>query len=305
MSPPRTAGGMDPLDERQQHEREMEELRHTFPKVFRAVPLKEADAMPDTKTVVLIRHGQGHHNLAAIEAGHGCTCKYGVPSKETPCPYINEDLVDPALTEKGKAEAQHGAQALQRAIEEGHHAPLDMVFVSPLKRTLQTASLVFPSEKARPRMVAVEHLREQLGVHHCDMRSPISHVSQHFPHIDFSHIPSDHDALWSPRRETKAELAERATTAMRRVFDIADASTSPIGIVSHSSFLAALVNIVVDTTACEHVAAPFATGEVRSVALQLQTSSNIVPRPLPHNDDHNNHCDSKDDADGGGGGGTT
>lgn len=51
---------------------------------------------------------------------------------------------------------------------------VDVVLVSPLLRTLQTATRIFGTKVP---MVAVEAVREAYGLHPCDRRSPVSAVS--------------------------------------------------------------------------------------------------------------------------------
>lgn len=72
---------------------------------------------------------------------------------------------------------------------------VDVVLVSPLTRTLETASLMFPQAVAEdgktgggggtsraPPFVAVELCREAFGGHPCDQRRPISVVRREFTH---------------------------------------------------------------------------------------------------------------------------
>lgn len=219
--------------------------------------------------------------MAAIQAGHGCTCKYGIPSEDIPCPYIDERLVDPSLTEHGKKEASVASNEVEETATQ-----VCTVFASPLKRTLETAQIVFPKQ----RIAALEGLREQLGVHHCDKRSDLSKTRCIFPSIDFTLLSSDEDVLWTTNRETKFDLATRGRDALLDIFK--HCQEDSVGIVSHSSFLYALVSIVIDTCDYSASAKPFATGEVRPLSLSLLTGLEEIPPSVK--DSRNNLSDYDD-----------
>jgi hypothetical protein len=55
-----------------------------------------------------------------------------------------------------------------------HRIPIQLVVVSPLRRTLETATQAFGTSVP---MLAVELIREAHGAHPCDKRSPVSEVS--------------------------------------------------------------------------------------------------------------------------------
>ena len=55
-----------------------------------------------------------------------------------------------------------------------HRIPIQLVVVSPLRRTLETATQAFGTSVP---MLAVELVREAHGAHPCDKRSPVSEVS--------------------------------------------------------------------------------------------------------------------------------
>jgi broad specificity phosphatase PhoE len=49
----------------------------------------------------------------------------------------------------------------------------ELLVVSPMRRTLQTATHSFPSLIGKVKWLALEHLREQTGSHPCDRRLKI------------------------------------------------------------------------------------------------------------------------------------
>ncbi|RWR74071.1 phosphoglycerate mutase-like protein 1 isoform X1 [Cinnamomum micranthum f. kanehirae] len=143
---------------------------------------------------------------------------------------------------------------------------IDLVIVSPLLRTIQTAVGVFGGEDyvdgvdVPPLMVAnagnsehpaisslncppflaVETCRERLGAHPCDKRRSITEYRPLFPAIDFSlaifmQIESDEDILWTAeKREVREEVAARGM----RFFDwLWTRKEKEIAIVTHSGFL--------------------------------------------------------------------
>lgn len=70
--------------------------------------------------ILLIRHGQGHHNVAK-----------------------NYQLRDPELTIRGQTQARMLGSHLRKLMYDGEMEQPRVIYVSPLKRTIQTALLVF------------------------------------------------------------------------------------------------------------------------------------------------------------------
>ena len=117
-----------------------------------------------TKTIHLVRHGQAFHNLFADKATEtGVAWQQFVNSPENP--YVAPELLDAPLTEKGRQQAlslRHKVQALS-------HTP-QLVIISPLCRTMQTALLAFTGLIGTAPFMAHELVREETGVHRCDQR---------------------------------------------------------------------------------------------------------------------------------------
>eukprot|EP00123_Amoebidium_parasiticum_P001512 comp12624_c0_seq1/m.7664 comp12624_c0_seq1/g.7664 ORF comp12624_c0_seq1/g.7664 comp12624_c0_seq1/m.7664 type:complete len:252 (-) comp12624_c0_seq1:107-862(-) len=174
------------------------------------------------KTLHLIRHAEGVHNEAKDKEGRKA--------------YDDWRWVDAALTIKGRQQAQ-------RAREDyfAHFGWPDLVAVSPLRRTLQTATEIFGIDSKVP-FVAVEDIRERYGVHPCDQRSSMAVHRPAFPHVDFSLITSDEDTLWlAGERESRENMRVRALRFLEWVQGRAE---STIAVVSHQDFLQALIAAV-------------------------------------------------------------
>lgn len=197
-------------------------------------PTAIAISADSAKVVHLIRHGQGYHNVAA--AHHGAAA------------YKDQTLRDSRLDETGRKQAKAlGTQMRERRMQ------VDVVLVSPLLRTLETASLMFPPQgttttaaaasnvpSTRPPMVAIELCREAFGGHPCDQRSAVSVVSKEFGHVDFSLVETDVDTWHDPdRRETVREVSIRAEKFLEVLRNRPERN---IAVVSHGVFLETLLN---------------------------------------------------------------
>lgn len=191
---------------------------------------------PNSKVVVFLRHGQGFHNLAALEQPHRCLCccSNGSPGR---CPYSRPEHTDAELTPLGHEQAKSAGLQLRAAKPE-------FAFVSPLTRTLQTAHLALEAaadELGSLPMNADERLRERLGKHFCNKRRPLSYIANRFPNVDYSAMTSNEDALFSDEVwETDEEIAARS----KRLFlDIAKRQEKCFLCVGHASLFSATLNV--------------------------------------------------------------
>ncbi|KAJ6685697.1 BROAD-SPECIFICITY PHOSPHATASE YOR283W-RELATED [Salix purpurea] len=229
-----------------------------------------------TKTIHLVRHAQGIHNVEGEKDNNA---------------YLSEELFDAHLTPLGWRQVDN----LRKHVYEcGVNKKIELVIVSPLLRTMQTAVGVFGGERymdginAPPLMVenagksnhpaisslhsppfiAVELCREHLGVHPCDRRRSISEYRSIFPAIDFSLIESDEDVLWrADVREKDDEVAARGQKFLNWLWTRKE---KEIAVVSHSGFLYHTLRGFgndcypsVKSEICTH----FANCELRSVVL--------------------------------------
>ncbi|KMS99617.1 hypothetical protein BVRB_1g021880 [Beta vulgaris subsp. vulgaris] len=226
------------------------------------------------KTLHLVRHAQGFHNVA------------GEKDHES---YLSYDYLDASLTPRGWEQVDN----LQKHVRaSGLNKKIELVITSPLTRTIQTAVGVFGAGdcadgiNVRPLMVAdagnssrpaissfgcppflaVELCREHLGVHPCDKRRSKREYETQFPAIDFSLIENEEDILWKEDvRETDEEVAERGMKFLKWLWNRKE---KEIAIVSHSGFLFHTLSAfgndchqVVKDEICTH----FANCELRSM----------------------------------------
>lgn len=202
------------------------------------------------KTLLLIRHAQGTHNLAELE------------EEASPTHHLREEHAalhavhgaawvllheatghlyrDPALT----AEGERQAAILHALMAE---TKVDAVALSPMRRTLQTAHLGIPqlrlgAHDARPRVIATELLRERIGPYMCDLRLAASLLKEEYGHVDFSEVVEE-DMLFAEGQEygpdEASKLAERAVRAAEWLLAQPD-EHERIAVVSHQHFLLAL-----------------------------------------------------------------
>ncbi|KAM3393060.1 hypothetical protein ACQJBY_013966 [Aegilops geniculata] len=228
------------------------------------------------KTIYLVRHAQGIHN---------------VEGEKDFAAYKSQALLDAQLTPLGWSQVDTLRDHVTKC---GLAKKIELVIVSPLLRTMQTAVGVFgggnytDGASASPLMVegagnsgrqpisslncppflAVEACREHLGVHPCDKRSSITKYRTLFPAIDFSLIENDEDVLWEPDvRETNEAVALRGM----KFFDwLWTREEKEIAIVSHSGFLYHTLNMYgkeCHPTIAEELGKHFANCELRSMVL--------------------------------------
>ncbi|KAF2010766.1 phosphoglycerate mutase-like protein [Aaosphaeria arxii CBS 175.79] len=153
------------------------------------------------KVLFLGRHGQGWHNVAET--------KYGTAAWD--CYWSMLDgadgitWADANLTGVGEGQARDVHELWSLLLPDGIPSP-ETFYVSPLTRAIETADLSFkglelgPGNEYKP--IIKELLRETLGIHTCDRRSPATHLKTIFPHLAFEPGFAEDDPLWS------AELRE-------------------------------------------------------------------------------------------------
>ncbi|KAI3758420.1 hypothetical protein L6452_05981 [Arctium lappa] len=196
-----------------------------------------------SKTIHLVRHAQGIHNVAG-EKDHSA--------------YLSEKLFDAHLTTLGWQQVDNLRKHVHAS---GLSKSVELVVVSPLLRTMQTAVGAFGGEGSAdgndvpplmaentgnsnrpaisslncPPFIAMELCREHLGVHPCDRRRSISEYRPMFPAIDFSLIENDGDVLWTAdTREKNEAVAARGVKFMKWLLTREE---KEIAVVTHSGFL--------------------------------------------------------------------
>ncbi|KAH1245104.1 Phosphoglycerate mutase-like protein 1 [Glycine max] len=232
------------------------------------------------KTLHLVRHAQGFHNVE------------GEKNFEA---YKSYDLFDANLTPLGWNQVDNLREHVKAS---GLSKKIELVIVSPLLRTMQTAVGVFGGEAYTdginvpplmndnvgdsrrpaisslnvPPFIAVELCREHLGVYPCDKRRNITDYRHMFPAIDFSLIENDDDILWKPDiREKNEEVAARGLKFLEWLWTRKE---KEIAVVTHSGFLFHSLSAFgndchpnVKNEICTH----FANCELRSMMSPLPT----------------------------------
>lgn len=167
--------------------------------------VREIKRIPVQKVVFGIRHGQAWHNVLYEKFGKKAFSEYR----------------DTTLTAYGMQQAVYA-----------HPPQVDIVFVSPCLRTLQTASLMFPKTKK----FAIECLKEYpQDIEICNRRSSKSFLQQCFPDIDFSDLV-DEEQDWPNQSTTHAQNKERIQTI------VSMCPESTIALVTHSTWLKYYIN---------------------------------------------------------------
>ncbi|XP_024534273.1 phosphoglycerate mutase-like protein isoform X2 [Selaginella moellendorffii] len=148
----------------------------------------------------------------------------------------DDRLFDAVLTPAGWEQVA----TLRKIVREaGLDRRIQLVTVSPMTRTLQTATGVFRgadygSDSSLP-LVAVELCRERISARTSDRRRSISSYKAHFPSVDFSQIEEESDVLWN------AETAESLAAMQQRIRQFLqwlwERKEEEIAVVSHSSFM--------------------------------------------------------------------
>tara|TARA_B110000977_G_scaffold63554_1_gene86420 strand:- start:568 stop:1128 length:561 start_codon:yes stop_codon:yes gene_type:complete len=156
------------------------------------------------KIVHGVRHGEAWHNILFQRLG---TTAY-------------TDFADSTLT----------VQGMKQAVGRRNQVKPDIVYVSPLTRTLQTATLMFPGIPT----IALECLKEY--PQHTEIinrRSNKSDLETLFPQVDFSQIKFEEDHLF----ESGPPLQILESCCCRAQEIVQASSAQRIALVTHSSWL--------------------------------------------------------------------
>mmetsp|Transcript_52654 Transcript_52654/g.125800 ORF Transcript_52654/g.125800 Transcript_52654/m.125800 type:complete len:287 (-) Transcript_52654:139-999(-) len=249
--------------------------------------------MPDVqarrvRTLYLLRHGEAEHNVeekkaAATASAAATQAGYVLGSPE----YVRlveaarhmalqqEALLDAALTQLGKEEAKAAKTELESLLSaEGLAAP-SSIFVSPLQRALQTATIVFPEH---PSIHVREQLRERRTGLPCDEHVPQIQAARRssFQHMSFDclmRLASGEGSLLKKEQsqmeiENIAQLRLRTQEIAKVLRSVDDDS---LCVVSHKGFLRELERGPLGRTE----AAEFANCEVRVYNVEIFDDDSI------------------------------
>ena len=160
-----------------------------------------------TKTIYLIRHAEAEHNVAFNFHGESA--------------YESPTFIDADLTLTGINQAENTAFKL-------NVIPFQVVFTSPLTRTLHTTSILFKDQYIP--IIAREDIRERYDRHPVNNRKSIEHLKQLYTYIDFSEITNNDDILYN----TPDNLVTRSKSFINYIHSRPE---TVIAVVSHETFL--------------------------------------------------------------------
>lgn len=202
-----------------------------------------------------------------IPIDHNCCCIcflgwHNVYGEAVKTEYLREDLEDAQLSDGGLAECA--------AVPVASASGAQLLLVSPMRRTLQTASLSFPHLINQIPWLALESLREVTGMHPCDRRLSIPHHVETHSHVDFSLIEDIHDPMY--QKYTDAGTREPDSDVMVRCAEfltyLQTRQETEIVVCTHSAYLRVLFNNIFTDQAPEHQA-KYKNCEIRSYTLSF------------------------------------
>ena len=171
------------------------------------------------KNILCIRHGRAFHNVLSDKIGEKA--------------FFLKESFDAPLVEEGILQAKELGENSKQLKN------IDIVFVSPLTRTLQTAESIFKKNQI-VRIVALDKMKEfPQGIDICNKRRNRIELKEKFKKVDFSLLDSDSDQMWREDRYEKIEeLKERIDEFKKFIMNEND---NNIAIVSHNNFLKELL----------------------------------------------------------------
>ncbi|KAL4925721.1 phosphoglycerate mutase family protein [Aspergillus undulatus] len=198
------------------------------------------------KLLILGRHGQGLHNVAESRYGTALwDCKYSLLDGDETGSWF-----DARLTEVGREQARTAHAAWKTQIERGIPVPRSF-YVSPLMRCCETAWITFQGlgigingeGEGEFRPVVKELLRETLGLHICDARSPKSTIANAYPSYKFEDGFSEEDPLH------KVDLRESDSARDARFYELLSDiwhtdEGSVISLTAHSGAITSILSVV-------------------------------------------------------------
>lgn len=166
------------------------------------------------KNIWCIRHGTALHNELYKYIGTRAFTEFK----------------DTHLTKKGHEESINLGKTWDKIKD------IEIVFVSPLTRTIQTALNIFKNRDVK--MIAIDEIMEHpqcLEV--CNQRLDKKILIKQYPNIDFSRISDNHLLYWHDYFDNLNEL-ERLKKRIEDFKNILmDVDEKNIAIISHSSYL--------------------------------------------------------------------
>ena len=171
------------------------------------------------KNIICIRHGKAFHNVLSDKIGEKA--------------FSLKESFDAPLVEEGILQAKELGKNSKQLKK------IDIVFVSPLTRTLQTAENIFEKNKI-VRIVALDKIKEfPQGIEICNKRRNRIELKEKFKKVDFSLLDSDSDQMWREDSYEKIEELKERIEEFKQF--IINENYNNIAIVSHNNFLQELL----------------------------------------------------------------
>ncbi|KAJ5386081.1 hypothetical protein N7509_008622 [Penicillium cosmopolitanum] len=229
-----------------------------------------SQAEPNTQYKVLFlgRHGEGVHNVAEK--------RYGTKAWDEYWSLLDGDefgtWADARLTDVGISQAKAARAAWEEQLE--HSIPIpESYYVSPLIRCCATAQVTFDGldmPLTKPfRPVIKEFLRETMGEHTCDRRSPASTIASEFPQYQFEADFTEEDLLWDPKtRESDEDRNKRLFELLCDIF--ARDNNVFLSLTAHSGAITSILEVV------GHRRFPLQTGGVIPVIVKVEGNRSLI-----------------------------
>ena len=174
------------------------------------------------KRIYLIRHAESEANAAA--------------DLDNPTYYY-----DARITEKGKEQALKASINLKNII-------FDTYICSPLTRTMETFSLIFPDKKPILQPFIREHL-----FHSCDVGRQPANLKKEFPQFDFSNLNKywwNNNIPINEKKIVKENFNDIKIRLDKFKKWLDDNDSTTIALVSHGTFLSQITGYMLEN--CEH-----------------------------------------------------
>ena len=174
------------------------------------------------KKIYLIRHAESEAN-AAVDL-------------DNPTYYY-----DARITKRGESQALKAKNVLE-------NIHFDTYICSPLTRTLQTFSIIFPDNKPIIEPLIREHL-----FHSCDVGRQPSSLKKDFTSFDFSNL---NDFWWNNNKPiNEKKIVKENFNDIKNRLDkfklwLSKSNSSTIALVSHGTFLSQITGYMLEN--CEH-----------------------------------------------------
>ena len=152
----------------------------------------------------IIRHGQTHYNKAQM-ISEGLNEDHNTASFRW-----NPSLCDASLTEEGIEQCENSKAQI-------HQLPIHKVFVSPLRRALETCKLLFDNHPNSPKIVVFPDLHEILHNGH-DVSVFDGRTFDEFSEFDWSLVENDFKSWKFADNEWKEKI--QGQVGMAEVLDI-------------------------------------------------------------------------------------